>query len=46
METLRTFISGEYFFVAFRGADFNRCLRIYKITRFSYWVVVVVEGMA
>ena len=41
---LGTFISGGYFFVAFIGADYNKCLWIYKITRFSYcfgkgWVV-------
>ena len=32
------------FFVALIGADYNRCSWIYKITRFSYWVIVVVEG--
>ena len=47
MVTLGTFISGEYFFVVFIGADYNRCLWIYKITQFSCcldkgWVVVVV----
>ena len=47
MGTLETFISREYFFVAFIGADYNGCLWIYKIIRFSYcfckgWVVVVI----
>ena len=32
------------FFVAFIGADYNRCSEIYKITRFNYWVMVVLEG--
>ena len=53
METPGTFTSGHLkvliitgVFVAFTGADYNKCLWIYKITRFSYcfgkeWVVVV-----
>ena len=31
--------------MAFIGADYNRRSWIYKITRFSYWIMVVVEGM-
>ena len=42
MGTLGAFISGEYFFVAFIGADYNRCLWIYKITGFIILVRVVV----
>ena len=30
--------------MALIGADYNRFLSIYKMTRFSYWVKVVVEG--
>ena len=46
MGRLEIFISGEYSFVVFIGADYKRCLWIYKITQFSYcfgkgWVVVV-----
>ena len=36
MGVLGTFISREWFFVAFIAPDYNRCLWIYKITRFSY----------
>ena len=49
MGRLGTLIWGEYLFMAFIGADYIRCLWIYKITRFSYCfckvlVMVVVEG--
>ena len=43
MRILGTFISWEYFLWHFY-ADYNRCSWIYKITRFNYWVIAVLEG--
>ena len=40
--TRKIHIRGIFFLVSI-GADYNRCSRIYKITRFSYCVMVVVE---